>query len=60
EHAVDLHTEAIVAATVATADRGDSHTGPETLMLAQVALLQSGNDAATQGNDLERPHVQLL
>lgn len=46
EHAVDLHTEAIVAATVATADRGDSHTGPDTLVLAQVALLQSGNDAA--------------
>lgn len=46
EHAVDLHTEAIVAATVATADRGDSHTGPDTLVLAQVALLQSGSDAA--------------
>ena len=46
EHAVDLSTEAIVAATVASADRGDSHTGPETLMIAQVALIQSGNDAA--------------
>lgn len=46
EHAVDLTTEAIVAATVAAADRGDSQTGPETLLIAQVALIQSGNDAA--------------
>lgn len=46
EHAVDLTTEAIVAATAASADRGDSHTGPETLLIAQVALIQSGNDAA--------------
>ena len=46
EHAVDLTTEAIVAATVASADRGDSQTGPETLMMAQVALIQSGNDEA--------------
>ncbi|MEK7215501.1 MAG: transposase, partial [Chloroflexota bacterium] len=46
EHAVDLTTEAIVAATVASADRGDSQTGPETLMMAQAALIQSGNDAA--------------
>ena len=46
EHAVDLHTEAIVAATVASADRGDSQTGPETLVIAQAALLQSGSEAA--------------
>ncbi len=46
EHAVDLTTEAIVAATVASADRGDSQTGPETLVIAQAALIQSGNDAA--------------
>lgn len=46
EHAVDLHTEAIVAATVTTADRGDSHTGPDTLVLAQAALIQSGSEAA--------------
>lgn len=30
EHAVDLETEAIVAATVTTADRGDSQSGLET------------------------------
>jgi transposase len=46
EHAVDLHTQAIVAATVTSADRGDSQTGPETLGLAQVALIQSGSEAA--------------
>lgn len=46
EHAVDLATEAIVAATVTPADRGDSQTGPETLVLAQVALIQSGSAAA--------------
>ncbi len=45
EHAVDLTTEAIVAATVASADRGDSQTGPETLVIAQAALIQSGNEA---------------
>jgi transposase len=39
EHAVDLQTEAIVAATVASADRGDSQTGPETLIVAQVNLI---------------------
>ena len=33
EHAVDLHTQAIVAATVTSADRGDSQTGPVTLVL---------------------------
>lgn len=46
EHAVDLATEAIVAATVTSADRGDSQTGPETLVMAQAALIQSGSDAA--------------
>ena len=45
EHAVDLHSEAIVAATVASADRGDSQTGPETLIVAQVNLMQSGSPA---------------
>lgn len=35
-----------MAATVTRADQGDSHTGPDTLGLAPVALIQSGNDAA--------------
>jgi transposase len=45
EHAVDLETEAIVVAHVTHADRGDTATGPETVILAQAALLQSGSEA---------------
>lgn len=48
EHAVDLETEAIVAAQVAHADRGDARTGPETLILAQAQLVQSGSAAQVQ------------
>jgi len=48
EHAVDLETEAIVAATVTPADRGDGATGAETLIVAQANLIQSGNHAAVQ------------
>jgi len=39
EHAVDLRSEAIVAATVATADTGDAQSGPETLLEAQSQLM---------------------
>ena len=46
EHAVDLQTEAIVAATVTTADRGDGASGAETLIVAQWNLSQSGSPAA--------------
>ena len=46
EHAVDLKTEAIVAAHVTCADRGDAQTGPETAILAQAALVQAGSDTA--------------
>jgi transposase len=45
EHAVDLETEAIVAAQVTHADRGDARTGSETIVLAQVNLVQSGSPA---------------
>jgi len=45
EHAVDLETEAIVAAQVTHADRGDARTGPESVILAQVNLVQSGSPA---------------
>jgi transposase len=48
EHAVDLETEAIVAAQVTHADRGDARTGPETLILAQTQLVQSGRAAEVQ------------
>lgn len=45
EHAVDLETEAVVAATVTHADRGDGATGPETLAAAQTHLVQCGSEA---------------
>ena len=45
EHAVDLETEAIVAAEVTHADRGDTKTGPETLEAADSNLAQSGNSS---------------
>jgi transposase len=45
EHAVDLETEAIVAAHVTHADRGDAQTGPDTLIMAQAHLVQSGSTA---------------
>lgn len=48
EHAVDLETEAIVAATVTSADRGDSHSGPETLIMAQANLVASGTEVAVE------------
>ena len=42
EHAVDLESAAIVAAHVTTAERGDTATGEETLILAQVHLVRDG------------------
>lgn len=48
EHAVDLETEAIVAATVIPADRGDGATEAETWIVAQANLIQSGSHAAVQ------------
>lgn len=45
EHAVDLDTGAIVAATVTQADRGDGPTGAETLIVAQANLVQLGSQA---------------
>ena len=45
EHAVDLETEAIVAAHVTHADRGDAQTGNETIIRAQATLVQSGSAA---------------
>jgi transposase len=48
EHAVDLETEAIVAAQVTHADRGDAQTGSETIIRAQTYLVQSGSAAEVQ------------
>ena len=45
EHAVDLETEAIVAAQVTHADRGDAQTGRETILHAQINLVESGSAA---------------
>ena len=46
EHAVDLKTEAIVAAQVTHADRGDAQSGPETAILAQTSLVAVGSNTA--------------
>jgi transposase len=43
EHAVDLESEAIVAATVMHADRGDAETAPITLSLAQANVVLAGS-----------------
>ncbi|MBL9137515.1 MAG: transposase, partial [Verrucomicrobiales bacterium] len=48
EHAVDLETEAIVAAEVKPADQGDTKSGPETLKAADQNLLASGNETSVQ------------
>ncbi len=48
EHAVDLETEAIVAAEVKPADQGDAKSGPETLRAADANLLDSGNEGSVQ------------
>ncbi len=46
EPAVDLKTEAIVAATVMHADRADGATGAETLIVAQANLVVADNEVA--------------
>ena len=43
EHAVDLESEAIVAATVMHADRGDAETAPITLSLAEANVVLAGS-----------------
>jgi len=45
EHVVDLESEAIVATQVTHADRGDSETGAESLVMAQANLIAAGNEA---------------
>lgn len=42
EHAVDLKTEVIVAATVTHAERSDPETGAETLIMAEYNLQRAG------------------
>jgi hypothetical protein len=43
EHAVDLESEAIVAATVTFADKSDPRSGPVTLSLAEANLVLAGS-----------------
>lgn len=45
EHAVDLHTEAIVATTVTFADKSDPANAPATLALAEANLVLAGSKA---------------
>jgi transposase len=45
EHAVDLESEAIVAATVTFADKSDPRSGPVTLSLAEANLVLAGSAA---------------
>ncbi len=44
EHAVDLETEAIVAAEIQPADQGDPRTGPQTLRAADENVAASGSE----------------
>ncbi len=48
EHAVDMDTEAIVAVTVQSADRGDTTSLGETIMATVANLLDVPNDPATE------------
>jgi hypothetical protein len=45
EHAVDLKTEVIVAATVHHADQGDPTAGMETLLWVQANLIRAGSES---------------
>jgi len=48
EHAVDLESELLLAATVQPGDRGDPESLPQTLVAAQVNLLRAGSEAEVQ------------
>jgi len=45
EHAVDLESELLLAATVQAGDAGDPQSLPQTLVAAQVNLMRAGSDA---------------
>lgn len=48
EHAVDLESDLVVAATVHPADRADSESLPESLVAAQANLIRAGREAAIE------------
>lgn len=54
EHAVDLESEAIVAACVVSADTGDASSGPETLAAAQANLSAVPREAAVKEVVMDR------
>ena len=54
EHAVDLESEAIVAAVVTFADRSDPETAPVSLSLAEANLVLAGSPAAVQEAVLDK------
>jgi transposase len=54
EHAVDLESEAIVAACVLSADTGDASSGPETLAAAQKNLSAVQGEAAVSEVVMDR------
>lgn len=45
EHAVDLDSELLLAATVQPGDSGDPESLPQTLVAAQTSLIRAGSDA---------------
>jgi transposase len=54
EHAVDLESEAIVAAVVTFADRSDPETAPLSLSLAEANLVLAGSTAAVEEAVLDK------
>ncbi len=48
EHAVDLESELLLAATAQAGDCGDPESLPQTLVAAQVNLMRAGSDAELQ------------
>ena len=48
EHAVDLESDVIVASKITHADRGDTKTGTETLLMAQDHLKQAGSSVEVE------------
>ncbi|HKI69031.1 MAG TPA: transposase, partial [Verrucomicrobiae bacterium] len=54
EHVVDLHSEAIVAATVTFADKSDPQSAPATLALAEANLVLAGSQAEIQETVMDK------
>lgn len=48
EHAVDLHSEAIVASVVTFADRSDAQSAPVTLTVAEANLVMAGSESEVE------------